>query len=234
VVLSGEVTNRCINEWYLASASAVGAELEGAGMKGLRVTAARVMAIAGVCGVMLVSVVSPASASATSLSASGNGSSEVPPAVATDTVAATVDVDPQAGTITYTVSFQGTEPVVAGHIHKGAVGVSGPVVVTFDSAVINAAGSATVKVDKSLAAALVADPAGYYVNVHTKSHPSGAARGQLAAGSGTAPTAVNAGSGGQFAAAQSGFGGPILALLIGSVLVVVAAAGVYTVRKRSV
>lgn len=204
-------------------------------MKRFSATAARVLAIAGVCGLMLVSVVSTASAATTTgLTASGSGSSESPAANASDTVAATVDIDPQAGTVTYTVSFQGSEPVVAGHIHKGAVGVNGPVVVMFDAAVINAHGTATVKVDKALAAAIVADPAGYYVNVHTKSHLSGAARGQLTAGSGTAPTAVNAGSGGQFAAAQSGLGGSMVALLIGSVMVLVAGAGVYTVRKRSI
>jgi hypothetical protein len=216
------------------SAARVGAQRERVKMKRFRVTAARVLAIAGVCGLMLVSGVSTASAATTGLTASGSGSSEVPAGSASDTVAATVDVDPAAGTITYTVSFQGSEPVVAGHIHKGAVGVSGPVVVMFDAAVINAHGTATVKVDKVLAAAIVADPAGYYVNVHTKSHLSGAARGQLMAGSGTAPTAVNAGSGGQFAAAQSGLGGPMAALVIGSVVVLVAAAGVYTVRKRSI
>jgi hypothetical protein len=204
-------------------------------MTRFRITAARVLAVAGVCGLMLFTVVSPASAATTSLTASGSGSSEVPAAAsASDTIAATVDIDPQAGTITYTVSFQGSEPVAAGHIHKGASGVSGPVVVMFDAAVINAHGTATVTVAKSLAAAIVADPAGYYVNVHTKSHLSGAARGQLTAGSGTAPTAVNAGNGGQFAASQTGLDGSIVALLIGSVMVLVAVAGVYTVRKRSI
>lgn len=217
-----------------ASAARVGAQRERVKMKRFRITAARVLAIAGVCSLLLVSVVSTASAATTSLTASGSGSEESPAATASDTVAATVDVDPQAGTITYTVSFQGSEPVAAGHIHKGAAGVNGPVVVTFDAAVINADGTATVKVDKALAAAIVADPAGYYVNVHTKSHLSGAARGQLTAGTGTAPTAVNAGSGGQFAAAQSGLGGPMVALLIGSVMVLVAAAGAYTFRKRSI
>ena len=203
-------------------------------MMRFRITAARVLAIAGVCGLMLFSVTSPAFAATTSLTASGNGSNETPPAAAGDTIAATLDIDPQAGTITYTVSFQGTEPVVASHIHKGLAGVSGPVVVMFDAAVINAHGTATITVPKSLAAAILANPAGYYVNVHTKSHLSGAARGQLTAGPGTAPTAVNAGSGGQFAAAQTGIGTPVLVLLLGSVMVLVAAAGIYTVRKRSI
>ena len=217
-----------------ASTIGVGAKPERVEMTRLRITAARMLAVAGVCGLVLLGGVSTASAATTGLTASGNGSAETPPANAGDTIAATVDVDAQAGTITYTVSFQGSEPVVAGHIHKGAAGVSGPVVVKLDEAVINAHGTATVTVDPTLAAAIAADPAGYYVNVHTKSHPSGAARGQLSASSGYAPTAVNAGNGGQFAASQTGLGGPMVALLVGSVVVLIAAGGVYTARKRSI
>jgi len=201
-------------------------------MNRLSISTARVMSIAGVCGLLLVGVVTPASADTTSLSASGSGSQEVP-ATANDTVAATVDIDPQAGTITYTVSFQGSEPAVAAHIHKGKAGVKGPVVVPFDEAVVNASGTATVTVDKSLAAAIVAAPGDFYVNVHTASYPDGAARGQLTAGPGTAPTAVNAGTGGQFAAAKNGLGAPAIALLVGAALVIIGAAGAFTVRRRN-
>lgn len=203
-------------------------------MNRLRARASHVLSIAGVCALIMVSAVSPASAATTSLTASGTGAQEVPAATASDTIAATLDIDPQAGTITYMVSFQGSEPAVASHIHKGAVGVSGPVVVPLDEAVVNAGGKATVTVDKALAAAIVADPAGYYVNVHTKSHPAGAARGQLTAGGGTTPTAVNAGTGGQFAAIKSGLDAGTLALLIGAVLIIVGAAGALTVRKRNI
>lgn len=203
-------------------------------MNRLRARATQALSIAGVCALIMVSAVSPASAATTSLTASGTGAQEVPAAAASDTIAATLDIDPQAGTITYMVSFQGSEPAVASHIHKGAVGVSGPVVVPLEEAVVNAGGKATVTVDKALAAAIVADPAGYYVNVHTKSHPAGAARGQLTAGGGTTPTAVNAGTGGQFAAIKSGLDAGTLALLIGAVLIIVGAAGALTVRKRNI
>ncbi len=204
-------------------------------MNGLRGRATQALSIAGVFGLIMVSGVSPAMAATTSLTASGTGAQEVPAATASDTMAATVDIDPQAGTITYMVTFQGSEPAVASHIHKGAVGVAGPVVVPLDEGVVNAGGTATVTVDKTLAAAIVADPAGYYVNVHTKSHSAGAARGQLTAGGGVTPTAVNAGSGGQFAAIKSGLDAGTIALLIGAVLIVVGAAGAFTVvRKRNI
>ena len=75
------------------SAARVGAQRERVKMKRFRITAARVLAIAGVCGLMLVSVVSSASAATTGLTASGNGSLEVPAGSASDTVAATVDID---------------------------------------------------------------------------------------------------------------------------------------------
>ncbi len=202
-------------------------------MNRLRFSAARVLAVAGVCGLMLVGAVSPALADTTSLSASGSGAQEVPAGSSSDTLAATVDIDATAGTIKYTVSFQGSGKAVASHIHKGKAGVSGPVVVPLDEAVVNAGGTATVTVDKALAAAIVADPSGYYVNVHTATAPKGAARGQLGAGSGTPPVAVNAGSGGQFAAAKARTGVPMIALLLGGALVLVGAAGAFTVRKRN-
>lgn len=203
-------------------------------MNRLRISAARVLSMAGVCGLLLVGGVVSASADTASLSASGNGTQEVPPAAASDSMAATVDIDPQAGTITYTVSFQGSEPAVAAHIHKGEAGVSGPVVVPLDEAVVNASGTATVTVDKSLAAAIVAAPGDYYVNVHTASYPAGAARGQLGAGAGTVPTAVNAGTGGQYAAGNNGLGAPAIALLVGAALVIVGATGAFTVRRRNI
>jgi hypothetical protein len=70
--------------------------------------------------------------------------------------------------------------------------------------------------------------------VHTKSHSAGAARGQLTAGRGTTPTAVNAGTGGQFAAANGGSNLPMIAILVGAVLVVLGAAGIIAVRRRRI
>lgn len=66
-----------------------------------------------------------------------------------------------------------------GHIHMGAAGVSGPVVVAFTSFInftnFNTVGFATgvVPVDAMLAANITAKPAEYYVNLHSVTYPNG-------------------------------------------------------------
>jgi hypothetical protein len=73
----------------------------------------------------------------------------------------------------------------AGHIHKGAPGQSGPVVFPFaqpgliDPSMGEVEWADTAPANTSLITALLANPKGYYVNVHTKSFPNGAIRGQL-------------------------------------------------------
>ncbi|MEP6981826.1 MAG: CHRD domain-containing protein [Nakamurella sp.] len=200
-------------------------------MNRLRLTAVRALAVAGVCGLMLAGAL-PAAAATVTLSGSGSGSEEVPAGSASDKVSGTFDIDAAAGTLTYKISFQGSEPATMGHIHKGAAGTKGDVVVPFDAAVINAGGSATITVDKAVLDAIVADPAGYYVNVHTATAPGGAARGQLMTGSGTMPSAVSAGTGGQFAALHDSGNTALIALLAGAGLLVVGAAGAVTVGRR--
>jgi hypothetical protein len=71
---------------------------------------------------------------------------------------------------------------VASHIHVGARGVQGPVVLPFFQGqlpdTLNAvAGCAPA--DPALVDAIAADPRGYYVNIHTGDFPGGAIRGQL-------------------------------------------------------
>ena len=72
-----------------------------------------------------------------------------------------------------------TLPTVAAHIHRGAAGVNGPVVVplTAPGADGNSSGCVTAAAD--LITEIIGNPAGFYVNVHTKEHPAGAIRNQL-------------------------------------------------------
>jgi len=72
-----------------------------------------------------------------------------------------------------------TLPTVGAHIHKGGAGVSGPVVVPFTPPGPEGNSSGCTQSQTSLIDDIVANPAGYYVNVHTKEHPGGAIRSQL-------------------------------------------------------
>jgi hypothetical protein len=72
-----------------------------------------------------------------------------------------------------------TLPTVAAHIHKGAAGVNGPVVVPLTAPGADGTSSGCVTVAAPLIDDILANRAGYYVNVHTKEHPAGAIRSQL-------------------------------------------------------
>ena len=92
--------------------------------------------------------------------------------------AATVVVDPPKGTACYLLNVGGLADVTAAHIHLGGPGENGRVVVPFDNPEGGTSGGcATVTAEQS--AALLANPGGYYVNVHTRAQPQGAIRGQL-------------------------------------------------------
>ena len=72
-----------------------------------------------------------------------------------------------------------TLPTVAAHIHRGAAGVSGPVVVGFAAPGADGNSSGCTAASSSVIDEIIGNPAGFYVNVHTKEHPGGAIRAQL-------------------------------------------------------
>src|SRR5581483_1874540 len=72
-----------------------------------------------------------------------------------------------------------TLPTVAAHIHKGGAGTNGPVVVPFTAPGADGNSSGCVASTAALVDDILANPAGYYVNVHTKEQPAGAIRSQL-------------------------------------------------------
>lgn len=83
------------------------------------------------------------------------------------------------GTICSTIKTMGLVKVTGSHIHKGAKGVDGAVVATFDTMKFNSVPQNCVKVAASLLSEIARRPSLYYFNVHTKAMPMGAVRGQL-------------------------------------------------------
>lgn len=67
----------------------------------------------------------------------------------------------------------------AAHIHVGAAGVSGGIFVPLGTAFSRKGCMTTTKANID---AILANPKGYYVNVHSESYPAGAIRGQLKKG----------------------------------------------------
>jgi len=128
------------------------------------------------------SVSSDATSSNLNLAATLMGANEVPGPGDTDaTGTAAVTIDMANGQVCYTISIQNvTLPATMAHIHRGAAGVKGGVVVPFTT-VPDASGNATSceKVDAALLQEIASNPSGFYVNVHTSDFPDGAARGQL-------------------------------------------------------
>jgi hypothetical protein len=89
-----------------------------------------------------------------------------------------VVVDPPKGTACYIMNVTGIERATMAHIHRGGAGTDGPPVVTLEAPADGSSGGCQ-PVAADLAQALLANPAGFYVNVHNAVFPRGAIRGQL-------------------------------------------------------
>lgn len=120
-----------------------------------------------------------ASAQAQSFNAVLNGPSEVPGPGDTDGSGIAV-VTITGTTLRYTIFVQNIATPTMQHIHRGASGVSGPVVVGLTGTFSGGGLIGEVTVDQALINEILANPAGFYVNVHNADFPGGAIRGQLA------------------------------------------------------
>lgn len=88
-------------------------------------------------------------------------------------------VTPEMSQLCYRLSVANIGQATAAHIHSGPAGTNGPVVVAFSAPGPDGLGAGCAVVDPLLAQDIIANPASYYVNVHTAEHPGGAVRGQL-------------------------------------------------------
>jgi hypothetical protein len=111
------------------------------------------------------------------------GSLEIPPAEPTATARAVITLKPSSDTVCYRLQWDGLTSVTAAHIHTGAAGVTGSVVVPFFNApipdTISSVGGCVHDVDPTLIQAIHDNPSDYYVNVHDIVFPGGAVRDQL-------------------------------------------------------
>lgn len=70
-------------------------------------------------------------------------------------------------------------PATGAHIHIGTADVAGPVVVPLAAPDASGTSSGCVHADRDLIVAILQNPEGYYVNVHSTEFRAGAVRGQL-------------------------------------------------------
>ena len=130
----------------------------------------------------------------TKLSAKLSGSNEVGGGDPNGSGTAAVKV--RGTEVCFDLKWSGFEAIMA-HIHKGAAGTNGDVVVPFftsespldansKSGCVTAKASLVkaIEAKASVVKAITANPSNYYVNVHSPEFPKGAIRGQLALASG--------------------------------------------------
>jgi hypothetical protein len=108
------------------------------------------------------------------------GDAEVPgPGDPKGSGTAQVTLDPGKGEVCYELSVANIQEATAAHIHEGALGKEGPVKVALEAPKTGTAKGCK-PAEASVIMAILANPAGYYVNVHNAAYPKGAVRGQLA------------------------------------------------------
>ena len=104
-----------------------------------------------------------------------SGANEVPAGDPDGTGSARVFLHQGRGQVCFIIRVSNIDDVILAHIHAAPAGTNGSVVVDFMGMLSGCVSG----VDPALIAAIIANPAGYYVNVHTAPFPGGAVRGQL-------------------------------------------------------
>ena len=139
------------------------------------------LVLAAICGILLSA--SPAGASTAVLRATLTAAEIPTGGDPSGSGEAYVIADTVSGRVCTIVVVRGVAQVIAAHIHKGATGVIGPHAIDLNTPVDYGNGTAfslTCTVESpALVADLIANPSGYYVNVHSSARPLGAVRGQL-------------------------------------------------------
>jgi hypothetical protein len=109
------------------------------------------------------------------------GAAEVPgPGDPEGSGTATITVNPGQEEVCWTIEAEGIQlPATGAHIHQGAVGEAGDVVVPLTPPDESGFSSGCAEVSREVALDILKNPENYYINVHTTDFPKGAIRGQL-------------------------------------------------------
>lgn len=145
----------------------------------------RKISIVAALAALLATVLIPAAiARAPQLSAALTGKAEVPgPGDTNGKGEIFMTVKKAKSKVCFRLNFDKIEPPTAGHIHKGAEDVAGPVKITLFSDPVGLAVpgevEGCVKGPERVIKGLANNPAKFYVNLHNAEFPDGAIRGQL-------------------------------------------------------
>ena len=114
-------------------------------------------------------------------SATLTGASVVPgPGDSDGTGAASIELNAEKGELCLTLTLSAVAPPTSLHLHQGPQGQSGPVVLELPPPIeVGPPASVCVPVSSDLSRKLREEPAGYYLEVHTREFADGALRGQL-------------------------------------------------------
>lgn len=183
------------------------------------------------------------SGQAAQFTANATGANEVPAVTTTATGTLTGSLDEAAGTFTWTLSVPAITAATAAHLHSGAAGTNGPVVIPLFAAPTGSPAS-SISANGTARAADLAGPlagnfAGFaaalkagtiYLNVHTSTNPGGEIRGQVTAAAGATPAPAKTGNAGLMG---GGSNGATLAVVTGLLAVLVVVGGrACAVRRR--
>jgi hypothetical protein len=114
-----------------------------------------------------------------------NGNNEVPTADTDGAGVATVTLNVATGQVCTVLQTSNIHPITGYHIHQGAAGDNGGIVVNFNPTGGPTDFSTCVNAAVDVVALIAANPSGFYVNAHTDEFPDGAIRGQLVPAMGT-------------------------------------------------